>query len=61
VGSLSSNPQAAIPLLGREHKDPSPMRDGESEPTRSAAELIRDPVLRAAFLRAYRAWAKAQA
>jgi hypothetical protein len=62
VGSLSSSiPQVPLPSGPHEHEtDPPTMWGGEeSEPTRSA-ELIRDPVLRAAFLRAYRAWEKRQ-
>jgi hypothetical protein len=57
--SVSSIPAVASP----KHRDGSPKtphrRGGENRPSTSA-DLIRDPELRAAFLRAYRAWEKAQ-
>lgn len=54
AGSSSSIP--AVPLnMGTAERDPR-RRGGEGDPI----YLIRDPELRAAFMRAYRAWAAKQ-
>lgn len=50
MGSVSSVPSRVTPSLTA--------RGGEAEPTRFDA--IKDPVLRAAVMRAYRAWAWTQ-
>jgi hypothetical protein len=54
IGSASSIPHLLqTPQEAASTATDSPMRAGDAEP--SSASLIKDPALRAAFLRAYRA------
>lgn len=57
LGSTSPIPQPKVQIPQSMDRTDGGSWGGEVEPSK----LIRDPVLRAAFVRAYQAWEKAQA